>query len=65
MDNPAKTAFGYDRIRAALELGGPLQEVHDAILSAFDRHVGDEPLRDDLTLEVIARLSAAPSAASA
>jgi sigma-B regulation protein RsbU (phosphoserine phosphatase) len=55
VDSPGKTAFGYERIRAALELGGSPQEVHDAILRAFDRHVGDEPLRDDLTLEVIAR----------
>ncbi|MEA2600708.1 MAG: phosphoserine phosphatase RsbU/P [Acidobacteriota bacterium] len=51
------TAFGYERIRAALEIGGTPQEVHDRILSAFDRHVGDEALRDDLTIEVIARLS--------
>ncbi|HEV7508441.1 MAG TPA: PP2C family protein-serine/threonine phosphatase [Thermoanaerobaculia bacterium] len=55
VDSLGKTAFGYERIRAALELGGTPQEVHDAILRAFDRHVGDEPLRDDLTLEVIAR----------
>jgi phosphoserine phosphatase RsbU/P len=55
VDSLGKTAFGYERIRAALELGGSPQEVHDAILRAFDRHVGDEPLRDDLTLEVIAR----------
>lgn len=65
VDSLGKTAFGYERIRAALELGGTPQEVHDAILRAFDRHVGDEPLRDDLTLEVIARLTAAPSATSA
>lgn len=55
VDSLGKTAFGYERIRSALELGGSPQEVHDAILRAFDRHVGDEPLRDDLTLEVIAR----------
>ncbi|HYX26659.1 MAG TPA: PP2C family protein-serine/threonine phosphatase [Thermoanaerobaculia bacterium] len=68
VDSLGKTAFGYERIRAALEIGGTPQEVHDCILHAFDRHVGDEPLRDDLTLEVMARLrlfSAAPSAASA
>src|SRR6185295_15712944 len=59
------TAFGYERIRAALEIGGTPQEIHDRILHAFDRHVGDDALRDDLTLEVIARLSAEPSTASA
>jgi sigma-B regulation protein RsbU (phosphoserine phosphatase) len=61
VDSLGKTAFGYERIRAALELGGPPQEVHDLILQAFDRHVGDEALRDDLTLEVIARLPPLPA----
>ncbi|HEX4960718.1 MAG TPA: PP2C family protein-serine/threonine phosphatase [Thermoanaerobaculia bacterium] len=56
VDGQGKAAFGYERIRAALELGGTAQEVHDGILQAFDRHVGDEPLRDDLTLQVVARL---------
>ena len=32
VDSLGKTAFGYERIRAALELGGTPQEVHDAIL---------------------------------
>src|SRR3954469_5614375 len=52
VDSLGKTAFGYERIRAALELGGSPQEVHDAILRAFARHAGDEPLRDAPTLEV-------------
>lgn len=65
VDSQGGTAFGYERIRAALELGGTPQEVHDRILSAFDRHMGDDPLRDDLTIEVIARLSGETSAASA
>jgi hypothetical protein len=34
--------------------------VHDRILKAFDRHVGDEPLKDDLTLLVAARLPPLP-----
>ncbi len=65
VDGQNGTAFGYERIRAALEIGGTPQEVHNRILYAFDRHVGDESLRDDLTLEVIARLSGETSAASA
>lgn len=48
-------AFGYERIAALTRGGGTPQEVHDRILAAFDAHVGDEPLRDDLTLLVIAR----------
>lgn len=53
-------AFSYDRIRRVLELGGSPQAVHDMVLGAFDRHVGDEPLRDDLTLLVMARLPPLP-----
>jgi sigma-B regulation protein RsbU (phosphoserine phosphatase) len=48
-------AFSYQRIAALTEIGGTPQAVHDRILTAFDSHVGDEPLRDDLTLLVIAR----------
>ncbi|HEV8579639.1 MAG TPA: PP2C family protein-serine/threonine phosphatase [Thermoanaerobaculia bacterium] len=60
VDTTGKAAFGYDRIQAALELGGTPQAVHDTILHSFDRHVGDETLRDDLTLVVIARLPPLP-----
>ncbi len=52
-------AFSYQRIAALTEIGGAPQNVHDRILTAFDSHVGDEPLRDDLTLLVIARDGAA------
>jgi sigma-B regulation protein RsbU (phosphoserine phosphatase) len=48
-------AFGYDRIGDLTRPGGAPQAVHDRILAAFDAHVGDEPLRDDLTLLVMAR----------
>lgn len=48
-------AFGYERIAALARRGGAPQDVHDRILEAFDRHVKDEPLRDDLTLMVVAR----------
>src|SRR5829696_318944 len=55
VDAQARSAFGYERIQAAVELGGSPQTVHDGILQSFDRHVGGEPLLDDLTLVVIAR----------
>jgi sigma-B regulation protein RsbU (phosphoserine phosphatase) len=48
-------AFGYDRIGDLTRPGGAPQAVHDRILAAFDAQVGDEPLRDDLTLLVMAR----------
>ena len=55
-------AFGYDGIRTVLELGGSPQMVHDLVLRTFERHVGDEPLRDDVTLLVISRLPPLPTA---
>lgn len=61
VDATGKTAFGYERIQAALGPGGSPQTVHDGILRSFDRHAGGEPLLDDLTLVVIARLPPLPS----
>jgi sigma-B regulation protein RsbU (phosphoserine phosphatase) len=55
LDSQGKTAFGYERVHAALQLGGSPQWIHDTILRSFDAHAGDEPLRDDLTLVVIGR----------
>jgi serine phosphatase RsbU (regulator of sigma subunit) len=53
-------AFGYDRLSAILRMGGQPQALHQEILATFDRHVGDEPLRDDLTLLVMTRLPPLP-----
>jgi hypothetical protein len=53
--NARADAFGYERIADLVRLGGAPQEVHDRILAAFDAHVGEEPLLDDLTLLVMAR----------
>jgi sigma-B regulation protein RsbU (phosphoserine phosphatase) len=61
VDAMGKSAFGYERIQAALELSGTPQAVHDGILRNFDRHVGEEALLDDLTLVVVARLPPLPS----
>jgi len=48
-------AFGYDGIRRVIAPGGSPGLVHDCVLAAFDRHVGEEALLDDLTLLVISR----------
>jgi len=48
-------AFGFSRLRELLATVGSPAAVHDRILIAFDRHIGHEPLKDDLTLVVIAR----------
>jgi sigma-B regulation protein RsbU (phosphoserine phosphatase) len=60
LDAQGKMAFGYERLESAMALGGSPQTVHDGILRSFDRHVGDEILRDDLTLLVVARLPPLP-----
>jgi Stage II sporulation protein E (SpoIIE) len=56
-------AFSYDGIRETLRTGGLPKTVHDRILASFDRHVGEEPLRDDLTLLLMARVPAVPEPA--
>ncbi|HVR95262.1 MAG TPA: PP2C family protein-serine/threonine phosphatase [Thermoanaerobaculia bacterium] len=55
-DPAGAEAFSFDRIGALVRPGGSAQAVHDRILTAFDRHVSGEPLRDDLTLVVMMRL---------
>ncbi|HEX7182308.1 MAG TPA: PP2C family protein-serine/threonine phosphatase [Thermoanaerobaculia bacterium] len=54
-------AFGYDGIRSTLQWNGTPQTIHDRTLHAFDLHVAEEPIRDDLTLLVIARLPPVPA----
>ncbi len=48
-------SFGFDRIKGLLAHPHSPQQVHDRILAAFDRHLGDRPVSDDLTLVVIDR----------
>lgn len=60
VDPQGRLAFGYERIESTLKLGGTPQNIHDGILRGFDHHVGEEPIRDDITLVVIARLPPLP-----
>jgi phosphoserine phosphatase RsbU/P len=60
--DPLGHAFGYDRIAELLKDEGSPWSVHDRVLADFDRHVGGEPLRDDLTLMVALRLPPLPMA---
>lgn len=60
LDTQGKEAFGYPRITALTRAGGSPHAVHERILRAFDSHVGNEPIRDDLTLLVAARLPPIP-----
>ncbi len=54
--NHAGEAFGYDRVRALVAAGGTPQAVHDRVLGAFRAFLGDEALRDDACLVVLARV---------
>lgn len=61
LDTEGKEAFGYSRIASLAQNGGSPRTVHDRVIRAFDSHVGDEPIKDDLTLLVAARLPPVPS----
>ena len=61
LDTQGKEAFGYPRITALTRDGGSPRAVHERILRAFDQHVGAEPLKDDLTVLIVARLPPIPS----
>jgi len=52
--------FGFDRLHQVVEGGGSAQTLHDALLHAFDRHRGEAPLTDDVTLAVLERLPPLP-----
>ena len=57
VDKPNGDAFGFDRLKQLLAKAGSPAVLHDRILIDFDRHVANEPLADDLTLVVLARLA--------
>ena len=52
--------FGFDAVRAMIAEPGAAQSIHDRLLDAVRRHLGDEPLRDDVTLVVIDRVAPLP-----
>ena len=58
--NAAGEAFGYDSLRSLLRAPGTAREIHDRLRRALDRHVAGEPLRDDVTVVVIERMTTAP-----
>ena len=58
--NGAGEAFGFERLRRIVATGGTAQAIQDRVRTAFDEHLGDEPLRDDLTLVAMARLPLGP-----
>ena len=51
------TAFGFERLRDLVDQAGSAQVTHDRVMTAFDRHVAEEPIKDDLTTVVVKRIS--------
>ncbi len=50
--------FGFDRLKGLLAQPESPQLVHDRILRSVDRHLGEQPINDDLTLVVLDRAPA-------
>ena len=55
VNGPTGDSFSFQRLKDLVENVGSPAVVHDRILLAFDQHIGHEPLKDDLTLMVVAR----------
>jgi sigma-B regulation protein RsbU (phosphoserine phosphatase) len=49
-------ALGYEALKGLLAVPGSARAIHDRFLTAFETHRRDEPLKDDLSLVVVARL---------
>jgi hypothetical protein len=54
------TAFGFDRLRELLALGGTAAGVHDRLVGRFEAFRGQEPLQDDVSLVVVERVVLPP-----
>ena len=50
--------FGFDRLKDLLARPESPRIIHDRILRALDRHLGEQPINDDLTLVVLDRAPA-------
>jgi len=48
-------AFGHERLRAELATAASAREAHDRLRTAVERHLGREPLEDDLTIVAVER----------
>ena len=54
--DPAGEALGYDALRALLAAPGTPRQIHDRFMMALDSHRRDEPIKDDLSIVVVARV---------
>jgi serine phosphatase RsbU (regulator of sigma subunit) len=58
--DPTGADYGYDRVRRALELGGPVAAIHDRIVREMVSFQGDAPAYDDRSIVVISRGGGVP-----
>jgi sigma-B regulation protein RsbU (phosphoserine phosphatase) len=54
--NAAGEAFGFERLRTLIRAEAEPQAIHDRFLRALEVHVAGEPLTDDVSIVVVARL---------
>ena len=54
--NAAGEAFGFESLRELLRVEGEPQAIHDRMLHALDAHLAGEPLTDDVSVVVVAKL---------
>jgi serine phosphatase RsbU (regulator of sigma subunit) len=54
--NAAGEAFGFERLRELLRVEAEPQTLHDRVLRALDSHLAAEPLTDDVSVVVVAKL---------
>jgi sigma-B regulation protein RsbU (phosphoserine phosphatase) len=54
--NGAGEAFGFEKLRELLRIEGEPRSIHDRVLRALDTHLAGEPLTDDVSIVVVAKL---------
>ncbi len=54
--NAAGEAFGFEKLRELLRVEGEPRATHDRLLRALDTHLSGEPLTDDVSIVVVAKL---------
>ncbi len=59
---PEEEAFGFERMDRLIKAQGEATTLHGQIVAAVDRHRGEAPLRDDMTVVVMHRAAPPPPA---
>lgn len=54
--NAAGEAFGFEKLRELLRVEGEPRAIHDRVLRALETHLAGEPLTDDVSIVVVAKL---------